>query len=99
MPPDLIIREATCADYEALERLAQLDSAPTPTGQVLVAAVDGELRAALPLDGGRSVADPFHPTAALTSLLVLRARQLSAPAGRAVPATRRRRLLVAVPGR
>jgi hypothetical protein len=63
---------------EAIERLAQLDSARCPTGAVLVAAVDGELRAALPLDGGRAIADPFHPTAALVSLLEVRLAQTNA---------------------
>jgi hypothetical protein len=43
---------------------------------VLVAEVGGELVAALPLDGGDAVADPFRPTAALVEMLTLRAQQL-----------------------
>ena len=39
----------------AIERLAQLDSAACPDGAVLVAAVDGDPRAALPLDGGPAI--------------------------------------------
>jgi hypothetical protein len=75
---DVTIRVASPADHDALERLAQLDSRPTPAGYVLVAEVGGELLAAVPVAGGESVADPFRPTAALTSLLFLRARQLRA---------------------
>jgi hypothetical protein len=36
---------------------------------VVLASVDGELRAALSLDTGRSVADPFHPSLELVPLL------------------------------
>jgi hypothetical protein len=95
---DVTIRVATSADHHALERLAQLDSRPTPTGYVLVAEIAGELRAAVPVAGGEPVADPFHPTAALTSLLALRARQLRA--GELEPArTAARRSLIAIPNR
>ena len=63
---------------DAIARLAQLDSARRPNGPVLVAAVDGEPRAALELGGGAGIADPFHPTTELLSLLELRAAQMSA---------------------
>ena len=63
---------------EAIERLARLDSARRPRGQVLVAAVGGEPMAALPLDGGPAIADPFQQTAALVSLLELRVAQMRA---------------------
>lgn len=43
---------------------------------MLVAAVDGEPVAALPLDGGPAIADPFQRTAALVSLLELRIAQM-----------------------
>jgi len=43
---------------------------------VLVAAVGGEPVAALPLDGGPGIADPFQPTAALVSLLELHMAQV-----------------------
>jgi hypothetical protein len=43
---------------------------------MLVAEVDGELCAALPLDGGEAFADPFRPTGELVSLLEMRAVQL-----------------------
>jgi hypothetical protein len=87
----LTIRMAAPGDVAALDRLAQLDSAPlrlsVPT---LLAEVGGELRAALPLDGGPAIADPFRPTAELVAILAARARQL-APSPR--KAGRRRRLL------
>ena len=61
---------------EAIQRLARLDSARRPSGPVLVAAVGGKPAAALPLDGGPAIADPFQPTAALVSLLELRVAQM-----------------------
>jgi hypothetical protein len=76
----LAIRLAVSADAEALGRLAQLDSAPPPAPvPLLVAEVGGELRAALPLDGGRAIADPFRPTAELVAILAERRRQLAPP--------------------
>jgi hypothetical protein len=95
---NVTIRVAGPADDEALARLAELDSRPAPAGYVLVAEVRGELRAAVPVTGGEPVADPFHSTAALTSLLALRARQLRG--GELEPfAPARRRGLVTVPNR
>jgi len=79
----LTIRMAVSADAAALGRLAEVDSAPPPRPvPMLVAEVGGELRAALPLDGGRVIADPFEWTAELIAMLVARARQLEAPAPR-----------------
>ena len=72
------IRVAANADHEALVRLAILDSRPVPSGHVLVAEVEGELRAALSVSGGQAVADPFHPTAPLVSLLAQHAKQVRA---------------------
>jgi hypothetical protein len=66
---EVTIRIAREADGPAVHRLAQLDSRPVPEGDVLVAEVSGELRAALPLGGGEPIGDPFRPTAALTALL------------------------------
>ena len=74
----LVIRTA-CGrrDARKLERLAALDSAPTPAGPTLVAEMDGQLVAALPLSGtAQAVADPFVPTAPVVELLRLRAAQL-----------------------
>lgn len=71
------LRHAAAADRENLRRLAQLDSARTPSGPSLVAEVDGRLRAALPLDGSPAIADPFHRGLDLVELLRLRASQLA----------------------
>jgi hypothetical protein len=76
----LTIRMAVPADAEALRRLAELDSAPLPAPvPMLVAEVGGELRAALPLDGGRAIADPFRRTVELVAILTERTRQLAPP--------------------
>ena len=72
------IRRSHASDLAALRRLAQLDSRRLAEGELLVAEVDGELRAALPLAGGGAIADPFRPTAPLVSLLGLRAAQIRA---------------------
>jgi hypothetical protein len=65
----LTLRPATSADAADLERLAALDSASPLGGEVLVAYAGGELRAALSLETGRAVADPFWPSADLVELL------------------------------
>ena len=69
MTTSLVLRPATSADSAELERLAALDSARPLAGEVLVAYAGGELRAALSLETGRSVADPFWPSADLVELL------------------------------
>jgi len=63
-------------DEPALRRLAELDSRRVPAGEVLVAAVGGELVAALSVDGTAAIADPFRPTLGLVRLLGVRAAQL-----------------------
>ena len=50
---DVTLRLCTVQDDPALERLAQLESRELPDGRLVVAEVDGELVAAVPL-GGRS---------------------------------------------
>lgn len=72
------LRLASPADQRPLARLAELDSSTPPAQPVLLAEVDGQLRAALALTDGTVVADPFHPTADLIDLLRARARQLDA---------------------
>jgi hypothetical protein len=74
----VMIRFSRADDAAAISRLAQLDSARPPHGRLLVAEVAGELRAALALDGGAAVADPFHHTLEIVSLLELRRGQLQA---------------------
>jgi hypothetical protein len=73
------LRYASAADADKLRHLAALDSADAPAGAALVAEVDGRLRAALPLDGGSPIADPFHRGVELVELLRVRAAQLTRP--------------------
>jgi hypothetical protein len=85
LPESLVIRGSRPDDHRALARLAELDGGRVLDGErVLVAEVDGDLRAAMPIDSGEPVADPFHPTAAVLEVLKLRAQQLrdDHPAGR-----------------
>jgi hypothetical protein len=78
----LALRVAHTDEAPVVRRLAALDDAPPLNGDVLLALVDGEPVAALSLDDGRVVANPFLPTADTVTLLSLRASQLSgAPAG------------------
>ena len=65
----LSVRRATAADRPALERLAGRDSASVPSGCLLVAYEGGELRAALALESGEVLADPFAPTAHVVATL------------------------------
>jgi hypothetical protein len=70
------IRLATEADEPALRRLAQLDGARLPEGELLVAEAAGELRAALRVSDRAYVADPFYPSKELVGMLDVRARRL-----------------------
>jgi hypothetical protein len=70
------VRFASPKDIREIERLAELDSRSVPAGVILVAEVDGAIRAALPLRGGGALADPFQPSAELVRLLELREAQL-----------------------
>jgi len=79
----LAIRPATADDSADVARLAALDSAAVPTGALLLGIVDGRAVAALSVDSGAVVADPFSPSADLVNLLRQRAERLrvaSAPA-------------------
>ena len=72
----ITIRHSTNADRNAILRLAALDDRDAPSGETLLAYVDDELRAVLPLDRrAEAVADPFHLTGDVLALLRLRARQ------------------------
>jgi hypothetical protein len=71
------LRRARDDEADVVRRIADLDDAPTLQGDVLLALVDGEPVAALGLQDGRIVADPFEPTADAVALLRLRASHLS----------------------
>ena len=88
---DVVIRTAGADDAPALARLGALDgnrrggallAAAADEHSVLVAEVDGQIEAALALDGDIAVADPFRPSALHAQLLRLRARQLGGEAAR-----------------
>jgi hypothetical protein len=70
------IRHAVPADASALGVLARLDSSHPPRGAILVAEQGGELWAALSLDDGHLIANPFRPSGELAFHLVERARGL-----------------------
>ncbi len=76
IPMDVTIRWATPADESALERVAALDSKRLPNGPLLVAAVDGQIRAAVSTSGDAAIADPFFPSLDLVRLLSTRRDQL-----------------------
>jgi hypothetical protein len=69
----IVIRRAVTGDIGSLARLAALDSARPLSGEVLLAEHDGHPRAALSLSDGRTIADPFLPTAGDVALLRTRA--------------------------
>ncbi len=74
-PASLSLRHATAADSGAVAYLSELDEAERLTGSVLLAFAGDRPVAAMSLDDGRTVADPFTPTANVVDLLRVRARQ------------------------
>jgi hypothetical protein len=84
----ITIKHSTSRDRAAVEELAELDGRPVPVGDTLLAEVDGKLWAAVRVDDGAAVADPFLPTGDVVWLLHARAeqeraaRKPGAPAGR-----------------
>lgn len=72
----VVIRLATAGDRRALERLAQLDSAFLPDGEIMMGELHGRPVVAVGLTDGTVVADPFMPTTEIAELVSLRARQL-----------------------
>jgi hypothetical protein len=74
----VVIRESVRSDAEHLRRLAQLDSARLHDGPMVVAEINGEIRAAVAIDDGSVIADPFRRTADLVALAAMRADQVRA---------------------
>ena len=70
------IRHASVADAQQLATLAALSERRVPRGPVLVAQVERELVAAVPLEGGPALADITRATADVVQLLELRSRQV-----------------------
>ena len=70
----LTIRHANANDFPALERLAALDSHRIPSGELFVGEVDGRLLAAVSIDTGGVIADPFEHTASIVDVLRVQSR-------------------------
>jgi hypothetical protein len=86
------IRRAAAHDASAIHRLAALDSASPPTGELLLAEIGHELWAAVEVDSGQAIADPFRPSGDLVDLLRFRAERLRGDSG-----AERRRLTQLLP--
>ena len=56
----ILVRPARTVDADDLRRLAALDSARPLTGDVLLAVSGGDVAAAISLDTGAVIADPFR---------------------------------------
>ena len=80
----VVLRPGYPDDAAALMRLAALDSRRALRGSIVVAERDGQLLAAISLDDGRTVADPFAPTADLIALLRVHAAESARPQRRQV---------------
>src|SRR5947209_12960209 len=78
--PTISIRRPFPDEAYAVRRLAYLDSRRPLRGDVLVAFVDGDALAAVSLEDGSIVSDPFRRTADVVELLRLRVRLLTAAA-------------------
>lgn len=74
--PGAVVLRQGHGDDDDVRRLAELDDARSLEGGVLIAVLDGEAVAALSLEDGRVVANPFRPTIGPVSLLRLRAEQI-----------------------
>ena len=73
----ITVRRATPADEASVAYVAALDSAAPLSGEVLLATDHAGVVAALGLDDGRVVADPFARTDDVVALLRVRAEQLT----------------------
>jgi len=72
------LRLSACSDE--LERLAALSDRPLHDGDWIVADLDGVPVAAVSVDDGTTVYDPFKPISQVVSLLELRRKQVLAAA-------------------
>jgi hypothetical protein len=82
---ELTLRMCSEHDVPALRRLAERDSATVPAAPLVAAEADGRLLAAISLETGEVIADPFVRTQHAVELLRRRATQIG-------PAKRGRRL-------
>jgi hypothetical protein len=70
---EITIRTAREADMREIARVAGRDTHELPEGTLLVAKVGSDVRAAISLDNGAVIADPFHRTTELVQMLKIRA--------------------------
>jgi hypothetical protein len=70
---EITIRTARAEDMPELARVAGRDTNQLPEGRLLVAEVGPAVRAAISLENGAVIADPFHRTAELIEMLKIRA--------------------------
>ena len=75
-PVRTAIKLRLSACREELERIATLSERPLHDGDWLVADVDGIAVAAVSVEDGTTVYDPFKPTSQALSLLKLRRKQV-----------------------
>lgn len=93
----LTIRLAREADDGTLRRLAALDDARPLRGRALLAESDGVPVAAVSLESGAAVADPFAHSADAVRVLMLRRYQLVRQSGSRTPARQVLRRLIPRP--
>jgi hypothetical protein len=82
---ELTLRVCGEGDEAAVLRLAERDCAVVPPGRLLAAVTSGRVVAALSLDTGDVIADPFEPTADAVDLLRRRAAQIRRAHGNGGP--------------
>jgi hypothetical protein len=72
----VVLRRLEGDDLRSVDRLAHLDSRRPPRGPLLGAEIEGRLVAAISLQTGEAIADPFSRTVEVRALLELRAAQI-----------------------
>ena len=75
MTEPITIRHSADGDRARVLELSELDGRPAPIGEVLLAEVGGKLWAAVGVEDGAAVSDPFEPAAEVVWLLQVRAEQ------------------------
>jgi hypothetical protein len=75
MTEAITIRWATADDRDRILELAELDGRPAPVGDTLLGLVGGRVWAAVGVDDGGAVSDPFERAEDVVWLLQMRAEQ------------------------
>ena len=77
----ITIRPALPGEHGEIHTLAERDSREVPEGTVLVAVVEGRIRAAAPVSGEEPISDPFSRSGEIVALLAARVDQLRGRGG------------------